>query len=128
MGITTTNGDLAQPLPQARLQAQLQVKLAVNKLPPLSPRTLTRRLLRPNATGLSMLSLLRPRQGLATLNEAQQEKCQDQQLDRAHLPLLLRCQPRLQAPAHLQEVAQFPLAPPPLPRKLTAKRTPMLLP
>jgi len=52
-----------------------------------------------------MLSLLRPRQGLATLNEAQpqpqQEKCQDQQLDRAHLPLLLRCQPRLQAPAHL---------------------------
>merc|ERR1712037_301806 len=117
MGITTTNGDPAQPLPQA----QLQVKLAVNKLRPLSPRTLMRRLLRPNATGLSMLSLLRPRQGQATLNVAQpqpqQEKYQAQQLDRAH-PLLLRCQPRLQAPAHLQEVAQFPLAPPPLPRKL----------
>merc|ERR1712037_26875 len=127
MGITTTNGDPAQPLPQA----QLQVKLAVNKLRPLSPRTLMRRLLRPNATGLSMLSLLRPRQGQATLNVAQpqpqQEKYQAQQLDRAHLPLLLRCQPRLQAPAHLQEVAQFPLAPPPLPRKLTATRTPMLL-
>merc|ERR1712037_335797 len=127
MGITTTNGDPAQPLPQA----QLQLKLAVNKLRPLSPRTLMRRLLRPNATGLSMLSLLRPRQGQATLNVAQpqpqQEKYQAQQLDRAHLPLLLRCQPRLQAPAHLQEVAQFPLAPPPLPRKLTATRTPMLL-